>query len=123
MVFWKWKWFLKFEKWFFDNENDFWNLKMLFWKWKWFEFEVFFLELKMIFWIWKMFLLKTKMIFGTLIPYMILSITYDEYLLLFTTKSKQISELCQKYVFNGSTGVIGYADSWLINANITWQIF
>ena len=42
MVFWKWKWFLKFEKWFFDNENDFWNLKMLFWKWKWFEFEVFF---------------------------------------------------------------------------------
>ena len=42
---------------------------------------------------------------------MILSTIYDKYLLLFTTKSKQTSELCQKRGFNGSTGVIGYADS------------
>ena len=48
---------------------------------------------------------------GTLIPTMILSTTYDKYLLLFTTKSKQIPELFQIRGFNGYTGVIGYADS------------
>ena len=42
---------------------------------------------------------------------MILSTTYDTYLLLFTTKTKQISILSQKRGFNGSTGVIGDADS------------
>ena len=46
-----------------------------------------------------------------LIPNMILLITYDKYLLLFKSKSKQISELSQKRGYNGSTGVIGYADS------------
>ena len=44
-------------------------------------------------------------------PNMILSTTCDTYLLLFTTKSKQIAELSQKRGFNGYTGVIGYADS------------
>ena len=39
------------------------------------------------------------------------------------TKSKQISELCQKRGFNSSAGVYGYADSEVINANIAWQIF
>ena len=33
-------------------------------------------------------------------------------------KSKQILELYQKRGFNDSTGVIGYADSWVIDARI-----
>ena len=35
-------------------------------------------------------------------------------------KSKQILELYQKRGFNGSTGVIGYADSEYDNANNMW---
>ena len=46
---------------------------------------------------------------------MILSTTNDKYLLLSTTKSKQISELSQKRSFNVSTRVIGYADSKICN--------
>ena len=56
---------------------------------------------------------------GTLIPNMILSTTYDKYLLLFVTISKQTSELCLKRDFYGFIGVIGYVDSQVINANIT----
>ena len=52
---------------------------------------------------------------------MILSTTYDKYLLLFTTKkSKQISESSQKRGFNGSTRVIGYADSEYDIVNYIW---
>ena len=34
-------------------------------------------------------------------------------------KSKQTLELCQKRGYNGSTGIIGYADSQVINTNMT----
>ena len=51
---------------------------------------------------------------------MVLLTTYDKYLLLFTTKSKQISELCQKRGFNGYTGVIEYADSEYGIVNNIW---
>ena len=48
--------------------------------------------------------------------HMKLSTTYDKYLL-FTTKSKQISELSQKHDFNVTTGVIRYADREFDNVN------
>ena len=47
---------------------------------------------------------------------MILSTTCDKYVLLFTTKSKRISELSQKRGFYRYIGVIGSADSEYINA-------
>ena len=50
---------------------------------------------------------------------MILSTACSEYLLLFTTESKQISELCQKRGFNGSTWVIECVDYDAIDTNIT----
>ena len=53
-----------------------------------------------------------------LIPKTILSTACVKYVLLFTTK---MSELSQKCGYNGSTGVIGYADSEY-NVNIRWQI-
>ena len=55
---------------------------------------------------------------GMEISKMILSTTCGKYLLLSTTKSKQISELFQRRGFNGSTRVIGCADSDFINASI-----
>ena len=42
---------------------------------------------------------------------LILPTRCDKYLLLFTTKSKQTSEFPQRRGFNGSTGVIEYAES------------
>ena len=49
---------------------------------------------------------------------MILSTAYDKYLLLlFTTKKSTNFRVVPGTWFNGSTGVIGYADSELINAN------
>ena len=53
-----------------------------------------------------------------LIANMILSTTCDSYLLLFTSKSKQISESSQKRDFNGYTGVTMYADFEYIYVNI-----
>ena len=38
-------------------------------------------------------------------------------------KSKQILELSQKHGFNGSMGVIGYADSEYDTVNNIWKIF
>ena len=38
-------------------------------------------------------------------------------------KSKQISELCNKRGFNGSTRVSGFTESKYIQTNMTWQIF
>ena len=46
--------------------------------------------------------------------------TYGKYLLLFTTKSKQIPELSQKRGSNGSTRVIAYADSKYDVVNNIW---
>ena len=48
---------------------------------------------------------------GTLIPNMRLSTTYDKSALLFTTKRQTNFSVVPKSGFNGSTEVIGYADS------------
>ena len=55
----------------------------------------------------------------TLIPNMVLSTVYDKYLLFSTTKKYIILRIVQKRGPNGSTGIISYAESYVINANIT----
>ena len=48
---------------------------------------------------------------------MILSTTYDKYLLLFTTKILTDTEFSQKSGFNATTGIIRNADSEFDNVN------